>query len=145
MELVKQLLISIGFLLIGLSNSYSQGDSTFILVTDKLENGEFLQLNFNSTGCFHFLTDSLSIHKWNDRYYLRYKNQTYIMDKESLMFFRDYEFKLNNLEKNVSYCTTTDFYTLTYNTEIYQYWDLGCSWQGYRKLVNFISEFDKSN
>lgn len=107
----------------------------YIPYIDLIKNGEKYELIYNSQGCFHGVSETITITKRKDKHFLKYnKSIKEISDKEKEVI-RNYESDIYYREFD-SGCTTIDQYLLIHKGDtITDNWDGSCEWNGWNNLL----------
>ena len=106
-----------------------------------LQNGETVNVYFNSQGCFHTDQEVLSLTKQNGAISATLlfggKTKTIKLNNSQLEAFKRFENELVVVEDGGG-CTTTDTYTFVTKTKKFEKVDGGCEWNGFNILRNTL-------
>lgn len=101
---------------------------------DSLGEGEWFVLEYASSGCFHFVRDSIKIKKENGLYFLAYQDGAFkLLNDSELSIIREFEYELQKERANG--CTTVEEYWVrTPDERIKVCTDGSCHWGGWFEL-----------
>jgi hypothetical protein len=105
----------------------------FFYKIDQLKNGENLQYNFISQGCFHQREEEIIVSKENDQFYCKMDTLKIKLDAHKIQLLKRFELSLE--EDFHSGCTTTDTYFYTFRGKKYKIKDGTCHWSGWNYLI----------
>ena len=107
-----------------------------------LENGQYLQINMASRGCFHFFEDSLRFIQRDDLIFAVYGDEEIELNEAQINDIASWERKLDAME--FGWCTTTDRYTLDYNGQrLFMQEDGTCRFAGFYGLLEILGLNEK--
>lgn len=110
---------------------------TYIPFIDRLHEGESYSIEAESMGCFHHISQSMSIENKSGNFYVRDGKKKKQLDSADIEAVRHFEWELNYMQRSL--CTTTDTYTLTYKKEKLEIIDGSCNWNGYDRLLEKLN------
>lgn len=96
-----------------------------------------VNINYNTQGCFHKISDSLTISNKNGNYYILYNNQQKQIDKKQIDNLIKFESQLYAIPDD-GLCTTTEIYSIEFENKTKQIKNGHCVWSGWNNLEEEI-------
>ena len=106
-------------------------------ILSKLKADQEFIIKFESTGCFHFVTDKLTIKKKLNEYFVSYKGKTKELSQEEVEAIKSFEEEIKLTSEWA--CTTVDTYYIIYQDQSQKIIDGTCDWNGFNKLLTNLS------
>lgn len=133
---MKKILLIITIVSLSISNaqvatqkSDSEINASFINI---LNNTESYSIKYNSQGCFHNESVTLTIKRDNNKFYIIYNDTKRLLSDSEVKRIQKFETELQSV-KDMG-CTTVDTYVLEYRDKRIETSDGGCEWNGFYNL-----------
>jgi len=94
---------------------------------------ESVKINYNSQGCFHKISDSITIRNESENYFITHGGKTKKINEKQLYEIEKLECQLYAIPKD-GLCTTTEIYTITYKNKKQVIKNGYCVWSGWNNL-----------
>lgn len=122
------------------ADSLDYKKETYIPIIDQLQDKERYTITMQTSGCFNFESDTLTIHKRKGKYYAKWQsdgptfssNSSYLTSKQ-IETIRKFELELNYMN-NTYLGTTKDTYTISFREKTHSFVDGSWSWFGFLHL-----------
>lgn len=120
------------------ADSLDYKNETYIPIINQLQDKERYTIAMQTSGCFNFESDTLTIHKRKGKYYATWqsdvptKHSQYLTPKQ-IETIRKFELELNYMN-NKYRSTTKDTYTISFREKTHTFVDGSLSWFGYFHL-----------
>ena len=122
------------------ADSLDYKKETYIPIIDQLQDKERYTITMQTSGCFNFESDTLTIHKRKGKYYAKWQsdgptfssNSSYLTSKQ-IETIRKFELEINYMNNNC-FSTTKDTYTISFREKTHSFVDGSWSWFGFLHL-----------
>ncbi|MES2555041.1 MAG: hypothetical protein V4604_02770 [Bacteroidota bacterium] len=114
-------------------NQLDYSASGYSAVIDELEVGESYRINYESQGCFHSDSETISIGRIDGHYLVSWGDTSKILSQTEHDLIRQFEIEMNYMKGGG--CTTTDTYTVLYKEKQKEIHDRTCEWNGWDFLT----------
>lgn len=116
------------------SNVLDHAFTNYQTVIDHLSSGEFYTIDFESHGCFHHKTATMSIGRSSNNYLVSMGDTSKVLSEKEVDLIRFFEIEMHFFKEGG--CTTEDIYTVNFKNKTTKFYDRSCNWDGW----HFISK-----
>lgn len=102
-------------------------------IVGNLKNGDSLQINFETRGCFKTGKDSVILKRVGKEFILKIDRKEIKLQNEGIDFLKRAECELYELPNNGG-CTTSDTYTLIFKGKELSFVDSTCNWNAWSNI-----------